>query len=291
MDFYSYQLMVRDPISHLHRACALFSQFIVDMFAKVEAERCLWVRLNQKTLRADKYSGLMDDINTDGTFGDKGQMVVLPSTHVGSPRYMHERTQDGMKYVQTFGRPDFFITFTCNPNWKEIKDQLLPGQKPQDRHDIVARVFQQKKRKLIDLIEKSNIFGTSVARMYSIEWQKRGLPHCHLLLWMKEKIKAEDVDKIISAEIPDPKEDPKLHDIVMSHMVHGPCGHYNRDSPCMVDNKCSKQFPKPFMKETQHGTDGYPSYRRRKGEDGGQKGTKTIKRGKTVEVDNSWIVP
>ena len=73
MDFYSYLLMVRDPISHLHRGCALFSQFIVDMYAKVDAERCLWVRLNQKTLRADKYSGLMDDINNDNMTGHNCQ--------------------------------------------------------------------------------------------------------------------------------------------------------------------------------------------------------------------------
>jgi hypothetical protein len=55
-------------------------------------------------------------------------MVILPSTFTGGPRYMHERTQDAMTYVRHYGRPDLFITFTCNPCWDEIKELLLPGQ-------------------------------------------------------------------------------------------------------------------------------------------------------------------
>lgn len=57
---------------------------------------------------------------------------------------MHERTQDAMTYVRQYGRPDLFITFTCNPKWKDIKDVLYPGQMSHDRHDIVARVFHIK---------------------------------------------------------------------------------------------------------------------------------------------------
>lgn len=44
-----------------------------------------------------------------------GKIVVLPATFTGSPRYMHEKTQDAMTYVRHYGRPDLFITFTCNP--------------------------------------------------------------------------------------------------------------------------------------------------------------------------------
>jgi hypothetical protein len=56
---------------------------------------------------------------------------------------MAQNYQDAMSIVRKFGKPDLFVTFTCNPNWREIVSSLLYGQKPQDRPDIVARVFKQ----------------------------------------------------------------------------------------------------------------------------------------------------
>lgn len=101
---------------------------------------------------------------------------------------MHEYAQDAMTYVRNYGCPDLFITFTCNPQWTEIKNCLLPGQSPTDRHDITARVFKQKLKSLIDIIVKNNVFGSVRCWMYSIEWQKRGLPHAHILIWCMAKI-------------------------------------------------------------------------------------------------------
>lgn len=115
--------------------------------------------------------------------------------------------QDGMARVRTCGNPDIFLTMTCNPNWPEIKEALLPGQSSADRPDIVARVFRQKLAALKHLILNKDLFGTPVAYCDIIEFQKRGLPHCHLLLILAPGDKpttAEDVDHIVSAEIPDP---------------------------------------------------------------------------------------
>lgn len=56
----------------------------------------------------------------DSNVSDIGQMVILPASYTGSPRHMHEYAQDGMTYVRKYGRPDLFITFTCNLKWPEI---------------------------------------------------------------------------------------------------------------------------------------------------------------------------
>ncbi|XP_075425538.1 uncharacterized protein LOC142465468 [Ascaphus truei] len=292
MDFYAYRLMIRDASqNHILHCRQLFHQFIVDMYAKIESERLLYIRLHQKQLRVDQYIHLKDAVGNDGHVDNIGKMLILPATFTGSPRHMHEYAQDAMAYVRAYGRPDFFITFTCNPAWPEIKIELAHGQAHSDRHDLIARVFRQKLITLIHIITKTYIFGQTRCWMYSIEWQKRGLPHAHILIWLKEKIHAIDIDKVISAELPHPEEDPILFAIVTKNMIHGPCGNINIHAPCMKDGKCTKIFPKPFIADTQSGDDGYPQYRRRAPTDGGYTATMTIRGNKNIQVDNKWVVP
>ena len=75
----------------------------------------------------------------------------------------------------------------------------------------------------------------------------------------------DHIDDLICAELPDPNDpqQKKLFDIVSANMVHGPCVHYNQNCVCMVDNKCSKNFPKPLRNSTDPNVYGYPLYRRR----------------------------
>lgn len=129
-------------------------------------------------------------------------MTISPATYIGSPRLLHEYAQYPITYVRKYSSPDIFITFTCNPAWDEIKELLLPGQYPTDHHDITARVFKQKLKALINFITSINVFGETQCWMYSVEWQKRGLPHAHILMWLKVKIMPNEMDKVTSAEIP-----------------------------------------------------------------------------------------
>lgn len=220
------------------------------MCAKIESERLLFIRLNQKKLRADDYIHLRDAIANDGNVANVGQMVILPATYTGSPRHMHEYAQDAMTYVRRYGCPDLFITFTCNTKWTEISQLLLPGQSASDRHDLTARVFKQKLIRLMDVITKHHIYGETRCWMYSIEWQKRGLPHSHILIWLVTKITPLQIDSVISAELPNPQEDPLLFEVIRKNRIHGPCGTLNPNSPCMRDGKCRKRYPREMLKET-----------------------------------------
>lgn len=289
--FYAHMLMIRaNQANYILKCGKLFHQFIVDSYAKIESERLLFIRLNQKQLRAESYIHLRDAITNEGNVADIGQTVILPASYMGSPRHMHEYAQDALAYVRKYGRPDLFITFTCNPNWTEIVELLLPGQRAADRHDITARVFKQKLMSLINVITKSLLFGEVRCWLYSVEWQKRGLPHAHILIWLKTKILPIQLDNIISAEIPDPNVDSALFNIITKHMIHGPCGKNNLRSPCMKDKRCTKKYPREFIQETQTGNDGYPLYRRRKPENGGH--TFVIKlKGVDTIIDNRWVVP
>ena len=173
-----------------------------------------------------------------------------------------------MAIVHHFGKPDFFITFTSNPHWEEITNELLKQQTAADHQDLIRRVFKLKLQSLLHDIYygSANMLGKMIAFIYVIEWQKRGPPHAHILGICDEESKPrtpEDYDSIVCAEIPDKEQFPELHKTVTTLMMHGPCGLSNPNSPCMVDGKCSKQFPKDFVEKTFAAADGYPHYRRR----------------------------
>ncbi|XP_075096560.1 uncharacterized protein LOC142174627 [Nicotiana tabacum] len=73
-----------------------------------------------------------------------GKQIFLPVTFIGGPRDMHRRYMDAISLVQQFGKPDLFITMTCNPSWPEIKEHLLPTDEAQNRPDLISRVFRAK---------------------------------------------------------------------------------------------------------------------------------------------------
>jgi hypothetical protein len=186
LQFYAYRLAIRQSFSPLFYGRKLFQQYIVDTYVRVEAHRIKWIRENRKKLRVQKYQGLMDYIHTQAqqTGMNPGTIVILPSSFQGSPRNMQQNYQDAMAMVSKFGRPDLFLTFTCNPTCEDIVKSLLPNQKPQHRPDIVARVFHVHLQELLHDITKKHVLGKTTAHVHVIEFQKRGLPHCHLLIFL-----------------------------------------------------------------------------------------------------------
>ena len=165
----------------------------------------------------------------------------------------------------------------------------MPGQTHYGRHDLTARVFRQKPIKLMDAITKGRAFRATLCWMYSVEWQKRGLPHAHILVWLQNKIRSDQRDSIISAGFPDPQQGPSLFWIIVKNMIYDPCGSINPASVCMENGKCTKKYPRNFIEATQTADDGYPLYRRRKEENGDVKARIKMKRGystQEIEIDN-----
>ena len=109
-----------------------------------------------------------------------------------------------MACMRVHGKPDLFVTFTANPKWSEILCELTPGQEANDRRDLISRIFKIKLKALIDDIVKNKYFGKVNAHIYVVEWQKRGLPHAHILICPDENDKIttpEQVDITVQAEI------------------------------------------------------------------------------------------
>ncbi|XP_072064317.1 uncharacterized protein [Arachis hypogaea] len=235
----------------------LFQQFIVDAYTMIETCRLNYIRYKQKELRCDMYKGI------------------------------REAVLNGETDPASRGYPDLFITLTCNPKWQEIEDHVSNrGLKAEDRPDIVCRVFKAKLDHMLRDICVNKIFGRVRALVYTIEFQKRGLPHAHILLFLHQQDKYPtgiDIDQIISAEIPDQTTDPEYYEAVKTFMMHGPCGIIRKDSPCMEDGRYIHNFLKRYVESTTLDDEGYPVYRRR--DDG------RFININGVDLDNCYVVP
>lgn len=64
-----------------------------------------------------------------------------------------------MEIAKKNGKPSYFHTFTANPNWKEIQEQLPEGVHYLDRPDICSRVFEMKLQEFIKMMTKDHVMG------------------------------------------------------------------------------------------------------------------------------------
>ena len=260
-DYYSYRChdrLVFPHGVHIPWSGRLYHEYIVDQYDKTEQMRLLWYERHQHEIRAETYSGLQDFIEAQ-SFSDKvGKRIILPATFVGGPRYMHKLYLNAMAIIREFGKPSFFITFTCNPKWPDMTENIPKFLKATDRPDIVCRVFNLKVKAFIDYITKEQVFGPVISYIYSIEFQKRGLPHLHLLLTCERHVvqNGDDVDRYVCAEIPD-ETDKELYDTIKNYNMHTNC------DACNKNEKCSKKFPHAFRDSTRFQQNSYPLYRRR----------------------------
>ena len=231
-----FYLMARlNRVNYLHHANKLYQQIIVNEWAKSEMQQMTWMKINQHSIRADLYKGVQDSLCA-GDIANSGASILASSFTQGN-RWYTKAFMNAMALVRVFGKPTFFITMTMDVNCPEVKACLKHGQTPYNCPDVVCRIFQLKRLKLMKMLSTDGIFGKCIARCGVIEFQKRGAPHLHLMIWIADfDATPENIDNIICAEIPrDPsaskreeeftEEDKKAqryYDTVKKCMMHYP---------------------------------------------------------------------
>ncbi|GBN26000.1 hypothetical protein AVEN_80060-1 [Araneus ventricosus] len=152
-----------------------------------------------------------------------------------------------MPVFAKYGAPDLFITFTANPKWPEITENLRPSEHTTDRPDLLARVLNLELKSLMDDPTVHGLFGKSIAQVYTTEFQKRRLTDAHILIVLRAADKfstSQLIAKFVRAEITSSIENMRLHEIVTKCLMYGPCGIDNPGAPCMEAGQCKKMFPK-----------------------------------------------
>ena len=123
--------------------------------------------------------------------GYKLLMISIPLSHATALSRFNG-------HCTLFWTSGHFLTMTTNLQWPEITQELLLGQTAYDRPELVSQVFQMKKKAIINFIYKHGIFGSAVAYVYTIKFQKQGLPHMHILIFLKEPYKLNTTQAIDS---------------------------------------------------------------------------------------------
>ncbi|XP_065671756.1 uncharacterized protein LOC136089633 [Hydra vulgaris] len=182
--FYDYRLSVWQFFCSLFYGKKLFQQYAVDAYVKIEGQRLAFIRNNQNKLRSEQYDALREHVNNIANERNvrPGRVVILPSSYVESPRAIKENFEDAMAIIKKY------------------------GQTASDKPDLVTRVFKLKLNNLLNDIFKHGVLGKVVTHVQVIEFQKRGLPHAHILLHLANDDKletAQDINNLICAEIPD----------------------------------------------------------------------------------------
>ncbi|KZS04859.1 ATP-dependent Helicase-like protein [Daphnia magna] len=194
-------MSILDYFNNVLPGGSLTQQWTVDSYVKIEANRVKYIREHQAELHVAQYDGLLDYLHNRAERKLDGRIVSRP------PIEFHRKSKGDEASVPR-----------CSGHLPKIR-QTAP-----DRPDTVARVFQQKKIELVNDIEKRQVLGFATARIHVIEFQKLGLPHCHMLIWIDERdapATAENVDATICAAIPDRTTHPRLYKSVITHMIHG----------------------------------------------------------------------
>lgn len=146
----------------LLRGLKLFQQFGIDAWIQIKSTRLRFLRYNQKLLSTEFWK---DHPSNE-------EKVILPCSFVGSYRYLNQLYSDACTLLVLYGKPDLFVTFTMNPNWEEIQNNLRPGETYQDRPDLCVQVYNLKFKEFLVDIKKRNILRENVAYDYNTEYQK-----------------------------------------------------------------------------------------------------------------------
>ena len=173
-------------------------------------------------------------------------------THIrGTPAFWESSKRDLFAMIRQLGIPTFFVTFSAaDRRWIEIDNAILVSQgKPAmtlEQHEnmswedhcriimsnpaLAAKMFQQRVHTFINdvILSPANPIGKVEDYYYRTEFQQRGWPHIHMILWVRNAPKLDEdpeeeviefVDKYVSCELP-PETDAELHEIVTHVQMH-----------------------------------------------------------------------
>uniref|UniRef100_A0A183CL31 ATP-dependent DNA helicase n=1 Tax=Globodera pallida TaxID=36090 RepID=A0A183CL31_GLOPA len=280
--FYRYRLAMREPcrgaFHWLWYARRLAEYFLIALLNRIERNEMEHVKAQQskknyrQILARDYVHALEQGLQRQEPNARLGRIFFMPQTFAGSRQYYQQKYADLMAMVRRLGNPTWFVTFTGNPSWPELKEALQGRQQYTHRADIVCRIFMDKATEFIKDLTERNVLGKVAGWCYSVEHQKRGMPHIHILLILDKQGRITSpnvVDDFVSARIPplpqmddltpEANQQRRLWHYVTTMMLHD-CNSACTDFNEQGRPQCKKHFPKPYSDHTELSEVRYTNY-------------------------------
>jgi len=219
------------------------------------------------------------DAKVEPEYAPGSKKTFLSDRLHGSRRHLKKLALNALAVVASEGRPDLFLTVTCNTKWPELIEALPPGKSAFDCPMVTSLVFKHRLDSLLHNL-RSGIYFNGQRTVYIlrvIEYQHRGLPHAHIVFKLNGMpTEADDIidwiDQNISAMMPiEPldctastfEEDQLYFQNVRDFNVHGHSIGQVNSCKANASSMCKRGFDETTVQpKSSIDPRGYPIYKR-----------------------------
>ena len=241
-------LLLRPRDHFIHQLPSLREEYLCATFGRLSN---IYLQYNLKCQK--NFFQREDEIDhPDDDEKEYGIKSFISPSFVDSDSYWKQAAEKCFNLSGIYGPPTFFLTITMNPYWVELRS-LSRNKSIYSDSAIISLVFRQKLKTIINFINTRKIFGEVKAYVWRIEYQKRGLPHAHILFWTDfDTSNLQDVDKIENVRYP--LVSPFLNDTLMINDLTELINMYqihSHSSRCKTkEGKCQFNYPQPISEKT-----------------------------------------
>ena len=222
-------------------------------------------------------SQIRSDVNKFNSLVCQDQAYLFLRQVPGTPPYWQRFMYEVVAMVKQLSIPTWFMTLSCaDLRWPELFKIVARTQgrditeeevealsyvercKMLNANPVVtAKHFQHRVETFFSevLLSQSNLVGKITYFALRIEFQMRGSPHLHALIWTSDcpKLTSESkdayvefIDKHVQANLPSEKNDPELHDLAKTYQKHN----HSRTCRKYKNVACRFNFGQFFTKKT-----------------------------------------
>jgi hypothetical protein len=186
--------------------------FLLIVKELVQLKRCKQTYMRQATKLPNLTKETIRIVKL-GDLSHYNRSYEVFKTMRGTSMYYEDSKKNVMAILRQNGSPSLFVTLSCAEfSWegllkeiletvhnKEFTDEEVRNLTPQDKNRLISENvvqstlhFQKRIEKELKLMTKPNFFDKDCnfrvsSYYYRVEFQQRGAPHIHTLLWLKDQ--------------------------------------------------------------------------------------------------------